>query len=407
LKEAGYRTEIEMKISNLNPLLAICLISSLVGCVSTPANIDNLNQDSSDGFYRKVEISNEVLQLTADYKHSDIVQLGSTETPQFSETVLSEGDTVRLSFAGMPDLDGLYQIDAYGQLDLPFADSIKVVGKTRNDLIRLIKKEMIDSQWFYTDTANVDISVVRLAPINIAVLGAVFNPGRVSINGQPANKPEDAIQIMGGAFSQGRDVVAAISASGGIRPDANLKNIFLKRDGVIYELDLGAIVSGTQFTPTPALINGDMIFVSTTGKANYQLIRPSQITPPGMRVFMSNLTAPALTNAQSAVGADSTRLPYGSSLLDSAISANCVGGTQMANASRSIVLVTRNYGSNQQLVIERSINELLSNSSNVLTNPFVMPNDGIACYDSKFTNFRDVARGIGEVISPIIFGGLL
>jgi len=40
-------------------------------------------------------------------------------------------------------------------------------------------------------------------------------------------------------------------------------------------------------------------------------------------------------------------------------------------------------------------------------NPYLMPNDGVACYDSRFTNFRDVARGIGELVSPFILGGLL
>ena len=122
---------------------------------------------------------------------------------------------------------------------------------------------------------------------------------------------------------------------------------------------------------------------------------------------MSNLTAPALSNAQSAVGTDATRLPYGSSLLDSIISANCVGGTHQANASRSVVLITRNFGSTQQLVVHRSVNQLLVGSSNRLINPFIMPNDGIACYDSRLTNFRDVARGIGELISPFLLGRLL
>ena len=384
------------------------MIWNLVGCVSTPTNIDHQNQDSNNGFFRMVEITADVRQQDISYKSSDFIQTNFGQTPEYlAESIVSNGDTLRLRFAEMPSLDGLYQIDAFGNLDLPFSDSLKASGKTRRQLSVLIKEQMIDSQWFYSDTANIDISLVRLAPVNVAVLGAVFNPGRLSINNQPANKPEDAIQNSGGAFSHGRDLVAALSASGGVRPDADLQNIFLQRDGRIYQLDLAAIVSGTQFTSTPALINGDVIFVASTGIENPRLIYPSQITPPGMRVFMSNLTAPALSNAQSAVGADATRLPYGSTLLDSAISANCVGGTQMANASRSIVLVTRNYGSNHQLVIERSINELLANSSSASINPFVMPNDGVACYDSKFTNFRDVARGIGEVISPIIFGGLL
>jgi len=370
--------------------------------------VDDLKQDTNRLFIRKVEVSTATQQIAENYRapHSQQTNV-ALPTPELFQTKMSLGDTLQINFAGMPSLSGLYQIDASGHLDLPFSRPLNAAGNTREELIARIKQTMISSQWFYENTADVDVSLVRLAAINVAVLGAVFNPGRVLIDSQPADKPEDTVQNLGGAFSQGRDLVAALGASGGIRPDADVQSVFLTRNNQVFKIDLAAIISGIQFTPTPALQNGDVIYVSSTGIENKQLIRPSQITPPGMRVFMSNLTAPALTNAQSAVGADATRLPYGTSLLDGAISANCVGGTQMANASRSIILVTRNYGSTQQLVIKRSINELLANSSNGLINPFLMPNDGVACYDSKFTNFRDVARGIGEVISPIIFGGLL
>jgi polysaccharide export outer membrane protein len=181
----------------------------------------------------------------------------------------------------------------------------------------------------------------------------------------------------------------------------------LKRGASIIRIPLANILNGEGFIGTPSLINGDEIIVASTKLENIDLIKPSQITPPGMRVLMSNLTAPSLSNAQAAVGSDSTRLPYGASLLDSAISANCVGGTQSANASRSVILITRNYGSTQQLVVRRSIDQLLANSSNHSVNPYLMPNDGVACYDSRFTNFRDVARGIGELVGPIVLGGLL
>ena len=126
-----------------------------------------------------------------------------------------------------------------------------------------------------------------------------------------------------------------------------------------------------------------------------------------MRVFTSNLTAPALRHAQSAISDAATKAPYGESMIDIAISASCVGGTQMANGSRSIVLVTRNHGSSKQIVILRRIDDLLAQSSNPQVNPYIMPNDAIACYDSKFTNFRDVARGLGELISPLLLGTLL
>ena len=147
--------------------------------------------------------------------------------------------------------------------------------------------------------------------------------------------------------------------------------------------------------------------MASNGVEDVSLIRPSQLTPPGMRILMSNLTAPTLSNALSAVGSDSTRLPYGSSLLDAAVSANCVGGTHQANASRTILLITKHYGAKQQIVIKRTINQLLAASSDYSVNPYMMPNDGIACYDSRFTNLRDVARGIGELFGPIILGGIL
>ena len=246
-----------------------------------------------------------------------------------------------------------------------------------------------------------------MAAVDVAVFGAVFNPGRVSINNQPIQKQEDAIQQLSGEHSSARNIVAALLAAGGLRPDADLLQVYVKRGDQIIHIPLQRVLTGVGFESTPSLINGDVVLVKTSGFENVQLIKPSQITPPGMRVFMSNLTAPALSNAQSSIGADSTRMPYGSSLLDSAISANCIGGTHNANASRSIVLVTRNHGSKEQLVISRTINQLLRSSSNSSVNPFVMPNDGVACYDSRFSNFRDVARGVVEIISPLLLGRAL
>lgn len=307
----------------------------------------------------------------------------------------------------MPKFDGLYQVNTDGDIELPFAEAFSIKGHNRKSLTLAIEKELVRLKWFYQDTVNVDVSLVRLAPVNIAVIGAVFNPGRISINDQPIQKQEDAIQQMAGAFSSGRDLVAALSAAGGVRPDADLHHIYLKRGDSILRVVLNNVMNGVDYAKTPSLVNGDVILVKTTGSENKTLIKPSQITPPGMRIFMSNLTTPALSNAQSAVGSDATRLPYGSSLLDSAISANCIGGTHQANASRSIVMVTRNYGSQRQLVIRRSINQLLANSSDPSVNPYVMPNDGVACYDSQFTNFRDVARGVIEIVSPLFLRGVL
>jgi len=381
------------------------LLFLLSACATTPSRLDDQSRDYDGHFVREVAVTTGYQQALSTFSELN-TNLQPHEALQFA-TLLSKGDLLRLRFDGMSEHDGLYQINNDGSLELPFAPSLKASGHTRSSLIGLLESELIRLKWFYTDTVKVDASLVRMASVNVAVFGAVFNSGRVSINNQPIDKQEDAIQQRGGVHSNGRDLIAALAAAGGVRPDADLSQVYLKRNNQIVRFELESLINGMNFQPTPSLIEGDVIFVKTSGYEYQQLIKPSQITPPGMRVFMSNLTVPAMNNAQSAVGMDSTRMPYGSSLLDSAISANCVGGTHQANASRSMILVTRNYGSKKQLVIKRAINQLLANSSDSSVNPYVMPNDAIACYDSRFSNFRDVARGLVEIISPLFIGGTL
>ncbi len=395
-----------MKTQNtvIKYLLPLYLMVMLGGCAVLPKDLDSQDQDDGQRFFRKVAAG--VKNQTNRFPDATEV-VGAEASSLFYQTRLVRGDVVRLAIRGMDHYDGLYQVGSDGGLDLPFAERFGVSHLSRADLITKIEAELVRLQWFYRESVNVELSLVQLAPINVSVAGAVFNPGRVTINSQPITKPDPTIAHTAGAFSERRDLTSALLAAGGLRPDADLVKIYIKRGDKTLQVPLTRLMDGAGFVHTPSLIDGDQIIVSSTGVIDSSLIRPTQITPPGMRVFMSNLTAPALNNAQSAVGADSTRLPYGSSLLDSVISANCVGGTHQANASRSVVLVTRNLGSNQQLVVRRSINQLLANSSDSSVNPFMMPNDGIACYDSRFTNFRDVARGIGELISPILLGRLL
>lgn len=385
-------------------LLLICLITLLFGCAVIPKNLDDQQSDIDGAFIRQAHNSNIYLSIFGEINSSNNFSLSNDILYQLS---FSRGDVLKIRFHSMPDYNGLYKITANGKLELPFTDAIQAVPLTRSELIKQLQQQLAEQKWFLNSDVLIDISLVQTSSIDVSVFGAVFNQGRVNINAKPANKPQDNIQQQSGAYSTGRNLITAIVAAGGVRPDADLHKVFIKRNERVYHLDLFALIEGSDFVETPSLVNGDQIFIESNGVENTNLIRPSQITPPGMRVLMSNLTAPALSNSIAAVGADSTRLPYGASLLDAALSANCVGGTHQANASRTIILITRHHGASQQIVIKRTINSLLAASSDFSVNPFLMPNDGVACYDSKFTNIRDVARGVGELFGPILLGGLL
>ena len=136
-------------------------------------------------------------------------------------------------------------------------------------------------------------------------------------------------------------------------------------------------------------------------------MRPSQVTAPGFDIFISNLTMPANSNAESAVNKVARSIPYGTRLLRGLITANCVGGAQSTNASRVAVLVTTDRLSGEISTTERSVDELVRNANESEINPYLMPNDGIACYDSRVTNIQEVAKVFGNIFGPMLILKLL
>lgn len=377
-------------------LLITCIVlMAMTGCATTPSAVGQGADSQSESFQRTV------------VKQDIQVQQPAVMTADRADTLICPGDEIKLSVLDAEELHGIYTITAQGRLELPFIDSIRVAGMTSVQLTKHLETTLVTNKWFYHGFARVSASIVRLAPVQVSVMGAVFNPGRVTVNQRPLDAPQQTLYQSAGDYELGRDLTAALRAAGGVRPDAKLDEIYLKRAGISYRLDLSALLEGDENSFTPALMAGDQIIVASTGHEDTQLIRTSQITPAGMRVFMSNLTAPAMDNANSAIGNDSTRLPYGVTLLESAVAANCIGGAQSTNATRSVVLITRHHGDHAPVVIKRKIDELLGHAADNGINPYMMPNDAIACYDSRFTNFRDVARGFSEILAPIFITGRL
>jgi hypothetical protein len=153
--------------------------------------------------------------------------------------------------------------------------------------------------------------------------------------------------------------------------------------------------------PAIPLMSGDTIVVPSSGRFDPGLVALSAITPPGIRVFLSNLTVPATGNAISAVSKEASSLPYGSRLLTAAFAANCVGGVNITSAARHAVLVRTDPLSGREEALERPIHELLQAPHHDDVNPLVMPNDAISCYDSGVTNLRDIARTLFDILLPL------
>lgn len=330
---------------------------------------------------------------------ASIIATGENDLILAQGLLLSPGDLVEVLIEDGEGFNGRYIIDNAGYVKLPLVGIIEAGGATTNTLEDKIEMALVRAEIFQPANANVTIHVLNWSSISVSVAGAVFNPGTVLINRKPTGIQNSEHLEAYGDYSTTRLLSEAIRAASGIRPDAKLDQIILLRKGWQVQIDMTGMLSGDLVKDYP-LVAGDRVIVPSTGCFQEQLVRPSQITPKGFRVFMSNLIDSAGDNSSAAVGRYSTNLPYGTRLLQAAVSANCVGGKDWTNAPRRVVLASKNPITGQTQVIERSVEQLLTMPSEGNINPYLMPNDAIACYDSDITNFRDIAKTVVDFVLP-------
>ena len=178
-----------------------------------------------------------------------------------------------------------------------------------------------------------------------------------------------------------------------MRPDADLSRVQVIRGGQRLQFDLRNAVRGQAF-PDPVLISGDRVEVPSRGCFQDTLMVPSSVTPPGVKVFLSNLSETALANAPAAVP-DAREMRYGTRYLQAVFGLNCVGGSKLTNANRRAVLFSRNPMTGESIVIDRSIESLLRRADRDEFNPYILPEDAMACYDSSVISLKNLAAVLG------------
>ncbi|MEE9425608.1 MAG: polysaccharide biosynthesis/export family protein [Methylococcales bacterium] len=355
------------------------------------------------------EVNSEIVETQAYLDHVQRItntfnnhayQPGQILKSNWQEMPLSAGDRVRIIVNEGEHFSGKFEVSVDGYLHIPFIKPVKASGISTQQVEINLQQQLISEGMFKPGLARVSVDILRWAEIPVNVSGAVFSPGRQFLYERDiTDKMHEETQTSGhNPFN--RFLTSALKGAGGIRPDADLSQITLIRDEKQAVFDVSGIFTGKPVKDIP-LQSHDRIIVPSLGFEQTNLIRPSQITPPGFQVFLSNLTIPASSNAQSAASANARTMQYGTRLLQGLMAANCVGGARATNAYRSAVLVSKDYMTSELTVIERPIETLVQHANREEYNPYLMPGDGIACYDSTVTNIREIAHTISEVLEPV------
>ena len=306
---------------------------------------------------------------------------------------LSRNDLVSLHVDQDEIFGGDYVVSRDGALNLPFLDPVRAQGRLVREVEADIASRLV-ARGFFVDRPQVSVRLADFASVSVGVAGAVFEPQVVEIGGTPGDRIDGRRQSALGASTEGRNLSAALRAAGGVRPDADISAVKVRRGGTVHTLDMRGVFEG-QNAVDIMLLTGDEVMVPSRGCFQDDLMRPSPISPPGVSLFLSNLTQPAAGNAISAVGRDVREVPYGTRYMQAVIDTNCVGGARATSADRSAILYSRNPITGVSAVIERDIEALVRRADRDDYDPYVLPGDSIACYDSTITNIGEIGRVLG------------
>jgi protein involved in polysaccharide export with SLBB domain len=316
--------------------------------------------------------------------------------------LIAPGDRLNLQVAGDKDqLTGTYVVSPTGMLLIGGAVEVNAMGRSRSAVAYDLRQKLVQGGYIRNLPDNVRLQLAQASHVNLSVEGAVFFPGQVTagergelvaanVYNHPAN----------GDNNNGRTLTTALRAAGGVRPDAALGTVYLIRGTSYAAIDMSTAITG-GVAIDPQMAAGDRVIVPSLGCFQPDYVKPSAITQPGIRVYMSNLIRPAASNASAAIGKDSTNIPYGTRFLQGLVASNCVGGSMM-NAQRHAVLISRNPINNHSVVVQRSIEQLVRGANRDDLDPYLMPGDAIACYDSTAQSISDVLGLAGGMVYPAV-----
>ncbi|WP_298836690.1 polysaccharide biosynthesis/export family protein [uncultured Roseobacter sp.] len=395
-----------------NTVLGAASLAALTACTSmkTPQNIEAV--ETGKGYqsqYREPAVARNsmgFLQSSMLNESSCLPEAGGSREaiaakwggPSLNGLLgekLSRNDMVQVTIDGDDALSGTFVVSRDGTLKLPYLGAVPAQGRTAVEVERMLSNALVSAQ-FYKNPPRLTVRITDFASVVVGVKGAVFEPHAVEVGGIAGDALDTGRQNALGASTEGRNLAAALRAAGGVRPDADLSSVELHRAGRVYRMDLRGIFDGTDPTDI-MMLSGDEIVVKSRHCFQDELMRPGPISPPGVSLFLSNLTQPATGNAVSAIGREVRQTPYGTRFMQAVVDSNCVGGSKTTNANRSAVLFSRNPITGVSVVIERDIEDLLRRGDRDDFDPYVLPGDSIACYDSTVTGIAEIGRVLGVV----------
>ena len=175
----------------------------------------------------------------------------TTGPPLETEYVIQSGDLLDIKFFYNPELSEKLTVRPDGRIALQLIDEVMAGGLTPQELkVTLIKQ-------YSKELRDPDITIIlRKFSGKVFVGGEVGKPGQYDLEGNLT-------------------VLQAIARAGGLKETAWREAIVIRRlkdqPPLIFELDLGAVIQGKEFSQDIGLMPFDVVYVPRSPIANVNL----------------------------------------------------------------------------------------------------------------------------------------
>ncbi len=204
---------------------------------------------------------------------------------------LKSGDRIRLTVVGFPDMTGEQIILSDGTIQLPLAGSIPIAGLTPGSASAAI----ISSLQPYVRRPQVSIVVLALSPLRVNVIGEVLQPGPRTL--EPTKNQTSSFGL---PTISPITLSDAVNIAGGITPNADLRNVIIRRTTVQsprpgaplvamrsdVKVDLWQVLQSGELDADPRLNYGDEILIPTAliSTPEQQALLKSTFAPTRIRI---------------------------------------------------------------------------------------------------------------------------
>lgn len=205
--------------------------------------------------------------------------------PVVESTRLKPGDIVRITVIGFPEFSSEQAISAEGTVFLPMADEIRIIGLSSEEIISRLEAALEP----YIRRPQVSFTLISVSPLRVSVTGEVASPGPRLL------QPEEV------GDSNVIKLSEVLIAAGGITPEADLRNIIIRRqrfpglasstkqDGSTMSVNLWEVVQSGNLYADPEIQDGDEIIIPTAVSSNVdqQTLLSSTLAPEFVVVNVS------------------------------------------------------------------------------------------------------------------------